>query len=210
MSADREPAADRVQQLLAVVEQARDKHCAEVMERAQTEARQLLKHAWQKARVRLHHEILQSREQFRRHLVLERAGKEARLRQARQRADRVLLEQSWQPLRDALIRRWQVPAGRRAWVDAVIEQALGRLVGKEWQIEHPSDWPEQERQVVKERLRGLLGAEPLCVAESSLPAGICVRAGDTLVDGSCDGLLRDRSDIEARLLAVVAEVSGRG
>lgn len=210
MSADRDPTADRVQQLLAVVERARDKHCAEVMERAQTEARQLLKHALQKARVRLHHEIHQSREQFRRHLVLEQAGKEARLRQARQRADRVLLEQSWQPLRDALIRRWRVSAGRRAWVDAVIDQALGRLVARDWQIEHPSDWPEQERQVVKERLRGVLGSEPVCVAESSLPAGIRVRAGDTLVDGSCDGLLHDRSDIEARLLAVVAEVSGHG
>jgi len=210
MSAAREPATDRVQQLLAVVEQARDKRCAEVMERAQTEARQLLKHARQKARARLHHEVLQLREQFRRHLVLDQAGKDARLRQARQRADRELLGQSWQPLRDALVRRWQVSAGRRAWVDAVIDQALGRLVGKDWQIEHPSDWPEQERQVVKERLRGLLGAEPVCVAESSLPAGIRVRAGDTLVDGSCDGLLRDRNDIEARLLAVVAEASGRG
>ncbi|MFZ0469010.1 MAG: hypothetical protein WAL92_08830, partial [Thiogranum sp.] len=184
MSAAREPATARVQQLLAVVEQARDKRCAELMDRAQTEARQLLKHAWQKARVRLHHEVLQSREQFRRHLVLDQAGKEARLRQARQRADRELLEQSWQPLRDALIRRWQVSAGRRAWVDAVIDQALGRLVGKDWQIEHPSDWPEQERQVVEERLRGLLGAEPEWVAEPSLPAGIRVRAGDTLVDGS--------------------------
>jgi len=210
MSAAREPATDRVQQLLAVVEQARDKRCAEVMDRAQTEARQLLKHAWQKARVRLHHEVLQSREQFRRHLVLDQAGKEARLRQARQRADRELLEQSWQPLRDALIRRWRMSAGRRAWVDAVIDQALGRLVGKDWQIEHPSDWPEQERQAVTERLRGLLGAEPVCIAEPSLPAGIRVRAGDTLADGSCDGLLRDRTDIEARLLAVVAEVSGRG
>jgi hypothetical protein len=210
MSVDRGPAADRVQQLLAVVEQARDKRCAELMERAQTEARQVLKHARQKARVRLHHEVLQLREQFRRHLVLDQAGKDARLRQARQRADRELLEQSWQPLRDALIDRWQVSAGRRAWVDAVIDQALARLVGKDWQIEHPSDWPEQERQVVKQRLRGLFGAEPVWVAEPSLPAGIRVRAEDTLVDGSCDGLLRDRNDIEARLLALMAEASGRG
>jgi vacuolar-type H+-ATPase subunit H len=210
MSAARGPATDRVQQLLSVVEQARDKRCAEIMDHAQAEARELLRHAWQKARVRLHHEVQQSRQQFHRHLVLEQAGNEARVRQARQSADRLLLEQAWQPLRDALIRRWQVSAGRRAWVDAVVDQALGRLVGKDWRIEHPSEWPEQERQAVEERLHGLLGTEPLWVVEPSLPAGIRIRAGDTFVDGSCDGLLRDRNDIEARLLAFVGEASGRG
>lgn len=197
--------ATRMQRLLDVVEQQRDSRCAEIVEQARAQARQLLKQARRDARTRLQHEILHAREQFSHQLVLQQASQAARQRQARHRSDRVLLDQSWQPLREALERRWQDPEARRTWVRILIAQARARLVQTAWCIEHPADWPAAEREETARQLRQLLGAVPEFAPEPSLRAGIRVRAGDTLVDGSCEGLLRDRVHIEARLLAAVRE-----
>ena len=209
MKPDRQARGDRVSQLLTVVEQARDERCAEIMERARLESAHTLKQAWQKARGRLHQEIMHARARFAHQVRLEQAGEEVRRRQARQQADRRLLDESAQLLRDALIARWRTPAARKLWIEAVIEQALERLRSTDWRIEHPGDWSAQEREALEQRLAEKLGATPVFHSDTSLPAGIRVCAGSTVVDGGCDGLLRDRVRIEARLLAIVRE-TGHG
>jgi hypothetical protein len=209
MSSSGHPLSSRLQELLEVVDQDRDKRCAELMDQADADSDRIIRQAWQKTRARLRHEVLRAREEYRRHLLLEQASNEVRRRQARESADRAWLEQAWQPLQEALARRWQTPEGRSLWVEALTRQARERLVHSDWQIQHPSDWPEAERRQLATRLQTELGKAPGFLADPALPAGIRVRAGDTVVDGSCAGLLRDRTHIEALLLAAARE-SGHG
>lgn len=201
MSAPEQPLASRLQQLLEVVDQDREKRCAGLIDQAYAESNRIVRQAWQKTRARLHHEAQQSREAFRRQLLLEQARNAARRRLARESADRAWLDQAWPLLQEALTRRWQMAEGRALWVDVLTRQAQSRLVRRDWQIEHPSNWPQAEQQTLKARLQATLGETPVFVADPALPAGIRVRTGDTVVDGSHEGLLRDRTHIEALLLA---------
>jgi hypothetical protein len=201
MSSTGQPLSSRVQQLLEVVDQDREKRCAELLDQARAEADAIVRQAWRKTRVRLHHEVLQAREQYRHHLLLEQASNAARRRQLSDRVDRAWLEQAWQPLQEALIRRWQTAESRTLWIEAVTRQAMARLLRRDWQIEHPSDWPTAEQQQLASRLQAALGETPVFVADPALRAGLRVRAEGTCVDGSCAGLLRDRAHIEALLLA---------
>lgn len=196
---------ERMQRLLEVVEQQRERRCAEILQQAGEQARQLLQQARGKARVRLHREILHARQQYSHQAVLQQASQAARQRQARFRADHAWLEQAWSQLRAALERRWQDPAARAVWVESLAARALARLVGVDWQIRHPQDWPQGEREALAARLNETLGRMPAFAADADLRAGICIRAGETVVDGSCDGLLRDRVHIEALLLAGLRE-----
>lgn len=205
MSSAGQPLSSRVKELLEVVEQNREKRCAELLDRARAEADGIVRQAWQKTRARLHHEVLQAREQYRRHLLLEQASNAARLRQLSDRVDRAWLEQAWQPLQEALIRRWQSAENRTLWVETLVRQALARLVRHNWQIEHPADWPAPEQQQLASRLLPVLGEAPVFVADPALPAGLRVRTEGACVDGSCAGLLRDRAHIESVLLAAARE-----
>jgi hypothetical protein len=205
MSSSVHPLSSRLQELLEVVDQDREKRCAELIDQARADAERIVKQAWKSTRARLHHEVLHARQEYRRQLLLEQASNEARRRQARERVDRAWLDQVWQPLQEALVQRWQTTEGRLLWVDALMRQATGRLVQSDWQIHHPADWPEAERRQLATRLQAVLGKEPAFVADPALSAGIRVCAGHTVVDGSCAGLLRDRTHIEALLLAALRE-----
>jgi hypothetical protein len=197
------PLNDRARQLLAVVEQAREQRCAELLDAARAQAQRLVKQARQSARSRLHHEVVLARGQLRHQRELAQAARDAERRRARHGADRQLLDAAWRQLREALAQRWHGPQSRRVWVAAVIEQAEARLVDRQWRIEHPVDWPEPERMALEQRLARGSGPGAAFIADPTLSAGLRVRAGDTVVDGSSDGLLRDRRHIEARLLAAV-------
>ncbi len=201
MSSAGQPLSSRVQQLLEVVAQDREKRCAELLDQARAEADGIVRQAWQKTRARLHHEVLQAREQYRQHLLLEQASNTARRRQLSDRVDRAWLEQARQPLHEALARRWQSAEHRTLWIETLTRKALARLVRHDWRIEHPADWPAVEQQQLASRLQPVLGEAPVFVADPELRAGLRVRAEDTCVDGSCSGLLRDRAHIEALLLA---------
>lgn len=192
---------ERMRQLLEVVEQERERRCADIMQQADQQARQLLKQARAKARERLHGEIVRARRKYGHQAVLQEASQAARQRQARFRADRAWLNQAWAHLRTALEQRWQDQAARAEWVESLIASARARLVESAWQIEHPRDWSEDERESLAAALRESLGQAPQFSVDDALSAGMRIRAGATLVDGSCDGLMRDRVHIEALLLA---------
>jgi F0F1-type ATP synthase membrane subunit b/b' len=198
-------ADERLQGLLEAVEQQRETRCAAILAQARDDAQALVKQARGKARTRLHREILHARQQFAQQFALQQASQAASQREARFRSDRALLDQAWPLLRTALERRWQEPVARRRWVEALTDLALARLVADDWRIEHPADWPVEEREALARRVQERSGTQPVFDADTGLQAGIRVRAGNTLVDGSCDGLLRDRVHIEALLLAALRE-----
>ena len=195
----------QLQHLLEFLDKHRDEQCTEMLTQARSEAQQEIRQAYSEARARLHQAVQHTREQARLRLTSAVAQQQTRERQQRQQEDQALLERAWQPLRELLQQRWQDKATRQQWIDHLVQQAAAALVDNNWQIEHPEDWPVAERDALQARLVELHGYAPLLTAQPSISAGLRICAGDTCVDGSIAGLLRDRTRIESVLLARLNE-----
>jgi len=195
----------QLQHLLEKLDTHRQAHCEELLAQARGEAQVEIKHAYQNARRRVHEAVVNTRERTRLQLVSAAAKQKTRERQLRQQQDQALLEQAWQPLQELLLQRWQDPAARQQWIDQLLEQAAQVLVDTNWKIRHPPDWPGAERGAVESRLVQLHGYSPVFSAQPSIHAGLLIVADQTRVDGTIDGLLHDRSRIEALLLARLNE-----
>jgi F0F1-type ATP synthase membrane subunit b/b' len=202
MSAPREDTVEaQMRQLLQVVARHRDERCNELLGQARREAEQVIRQAHAESRARMHQSIGSIKEEQRQRLVAAEAQHQTRRRRRRQSVDMELLVMAWQPLRKALLARWSQEMARRQWIDGLVRQACAILVSPDWQIEHPRDWPEQERVVLQERLAGLLGRHPEFVPREEISAGMSICANGTCVDATLEGLLRDQSRIESLLLA---------
>jgi hypothetical protein len=199
----------QLKHLLAVVEQRRSERCREVLDKAHEQARQLIKQAYRDERRRMHRELGEIRQKRRQQMVSVVAQRQTRKRQRRQRADEELLTTTWLDLHEALLHRWRDSLMRRRWVDDLVDQAASVLLDSHWLIEHPLDWPEQERAALQLKLQKQLTHTPHFEVKSTIVAGLRICAGGACVDGSADGLLRERLAIEAVLLARINEHRGR-
>jgi len=195
----------QLQHLLEFLGSHRDEQCTEMLTQARSEAQQEIQQAYGEARKRLHQAVLDTREQARLRLTSAAARQQTRERQLRQQQDQALLKRAWQPLHELLQQRWQEKTTRRQWIDHLLKQAAAALVDSNWQIEHPRDWPVDERDALQARLVELHGYAPILKGQPSISAGLRICAGDTCVDGSIAGLLRDRTRIESVLLARLNE-----
>lgn len=191
----------KLRHLLSIVERHRDEKCSAMLGDADTQARQIIRQAYRDARARLHRNVEKTRNRTRQRLTSAEAQRETRRRQRRDQVNRRLLAAAWQPLHTALLARWQQPDTRAQWIDHVIDQAATTLVDNHWQIEHPADWPAQERHALASRLKHQLGKAPEFLSQQAMQAGLCVDVEGTRVDGTIAGLLHDRRTIEALLLA---------
>jgi len=198
----------QLKHLLSVVEQRRSERCKKVLDEAQEQARQLIKQAHRDAQQRMHLELNEIRQKRRQQLVSAVARRQTRKRQRRQQADEELLTGSWLDLREALLQRWGDARMRLHWVEELVAQAASVLVDGHWVIEHPVDWPTQERSALQLRLQKQLDHTPHFRVKAAIGAGLCICAGGACVDGSVDGLLRERSAIEAVRLARINEHRG--
>ena len=195
----------QLKHLLAVVEQRRSERCKKVLDEAHEQAQQLIKQAYRDERQRVHQKLDEIRQKRRQQMVSLVAQRQTRKRQRRQQADEELLTTTWLDLREALLNRWRDAVMRRRWVEDLVNQADSVLVDKHWLIEHPFEWPAQERSALQLRLQKQLAHTPHFEVKSSITAGLRICAGGACVDGSVDGLLRERLAIEAALLARINE-----
>jgi len=191
----------QMRQLLQVVARHRDERCNELLGQARREASQVIRQAHAEARARMHESVQGIREERRSRLAAAEAQLQTRRRRRREAADLWLLAAAWQPLRKALQGRWSQVTARRHWIDFLVLRARTLLVATDWQIEHPLDWPAQERASLEERLNGQLGRLPEFIPREQISAGLRICADGTCVDGTLDGLLRDQARIESLLLA---------
>lgn len=191
----------QLEHLLEVVDRHRGEQCNTLLEQARSQAEQIVKQAHRDARTRFHRDVIDTRESMRRQLLSAESQRQTRLRQQRQQADQALLERAWQPLGEALQHRWQDETQRQRWIDYLLGKASATLVANAWQIEHPTDWPAQEREALQSVLGKQADRRAQFTAGPDIAAGLRICAGDTCVDGTLEGLLRDRRRIEALLLA---------
>jgi hypothetical protein len=201
MSATTNGVEAQLQRLLQVVERHRDERCSELLGQARREVAQVVRQAHAEARARMHQSIQDIREDRRRRLAAAEAKLQTHRRRRREGADRWLLAAARLPLRKALHARWTLAEARRQWVESLVKRACALLVGIDWQIEHPVDWPAAERAALEERLTGQLGRVPEFIPRDDIEAGLRVCANGTCVDATLEGLLRDQTRIDSLLLA---------
>lgn len=200
---------DREQGLLDLVDAYREAECRTLMDAARREAAELIGRTYQEERARLHQRVLAERTGSRERIQAARAEKDTRERAGGERASARILAVAWPRLEAVLVSRWRDPAGRQTWVQGVLEQARRLLPKGVWTLRHAPDWPETEWQALGTLLAAELGTEPRFVADGSLSAGLAIEGAGALLDASLEGLLKDRTRIEARLLALLEEVPER-
>lgn len=202
--------SEQVQELLKLVEQNRERRCNEILEQARLRTEDIVRQAYRSARTRLHQAIEDERRRTRERLATARAELLSGHRRRWHRLARELLDAAWQHLEPALEGRWQQDSSRAQWVDSLVTEALERLSAGTWHIAHPPDWSEREQQGLINRVTEHCGGPPLLDADSGIRAGLRIATDGVCLDGTCQGLLRDRAAIEARLLHELRPLLGTG
>ena len=193
----------QIQHLQNVVEHHRATACEKIQLLAQTKAHEMINKAHENSRRRMHEDNVETREKEHRQLASAEAQIQTRKRLARQQSDEELLQSGWRLLKASLERQWQQADTRKQWIDNLIGQALATLVSQHWRIEHPADWAEEERTALQKRLHEQLGHAPELEAIADISAGLRLCTGGTCVDGTTDGLMHERTRIEALMLAAI-------
>lgn len=191
----------RAQAMLALVDSDRDRRRAAILDDARQRAQAMLGDARHKARASMRATFEDARRQHQEQVDAAQARLQTRRRMAEQARARALLGEAWQRLPAALQRQWQDGAGRRAWVAHMLEIGQQKLAPGVWHITCAADWPEAERR----EAAALAGprVELQFDDDPKIAAGLRIRVGGAVIDGTLDGLLTERAEISARLLAAM-------
>jgi hypothetical protein len=205
MTTEREP----VQAFLDMIESSRRARATEISSQATREAVEIVAHARAEARERARRAVLETRARSDQALAAAHAELGTLLRRSSQDAHRAALAEGAPQLEQALLERWQDPRLRKAWIDGLLADALGILPRTGWRIEHPTDFSPSEFAEASAMLERHSGVSPELVPDANVRAGLRIFASSAVLDGSTQGLLARRADVEGQLLAEVDAGLGR-
>ena len=202
---DMQTDTETLEHLLGVVFESRDKRCQQVRDDAQQQARSIVRLAHSKGRVRMHHHIDALREKYRVRVTAAIARNQTLLRRQHQKEDRAMLELAWPLLREAMLALWDDTVSRHKWLDAAIASASAGLREHGWRIEHPAGLSDGDIKRINlasghEKGRGLELS-----ACGDIEAGIRIIARGTVIDATLNGLLQQKTAIEARMIARIRQ-----
>jgi hypothetical protein len=129
------------------------------------------------------------------------ANLQTRRRLAAQQRATALLAEAWVCLPDALLARWCALETRRQWITRIVARARTSLLGVAWRIAHAPDWTAAEREELSRDLAREVGTAPEFRVDEGIRAGLRIAGAGAVVDGTLDGIMRDRAENGARLLA---------
>lgn len=195
-------AAAQSDALLREVEQQANEEGRALLAAAEEEAATMIAQAYTSARRRLRDAIGELRREGARLKSRAKAQRETDARLRAQRGAAEAVRRAWPQLVDALVARWQDPAGRRAWFRAAARQARERMRGDVWNVEHPVDWNADEQREFVAAL-GVTNDVVALTGDRDLAAGIRIRATQAALDATIHGLIADRAAVEALLLAEI-------
>lgn len=191
-----------VRALEEVVESSREARCQQLTEDARRRAQEIVKTAHRENRARMRTAIDQQRESMEEALATTRARLSTRARERLHHVDRDRLERARARLGEVLLERWQDTDSRQRWILGLIESALSYLPGGTWRIEHPGDFDLDDLAGVNERIALHCGGNPPDFAvRDSARVGLRIAVDGAVLDGTMEGLLADRTRIDAELLA---------
>lgn len=191
----------QVDALMDLLEKSRSTHCTGVREQAELQAQEIRRRARRIARERVSKAAHEERERLEREIRRVEAEIETEQRKRERLRDMALIEAGRERLARALAARWESPAERARWAETAVLEAAEVLLRREWTLEHPADWPAEERDRAIEFAGARCGATVTAKAAGGLDAGLRIRSGGALVDMSIPGLLANEHSIEGNLLA---------
>ncbi|WP_455200575.1 hypothetical protein [Kaarinaea lacus] len=195
----------QVQRLLEIVEAYRKQQCDALITQAKQDSQHIVRQAYREARVRMRQDIQDSREHMRNELSSARAKLHTLMMQQRHEADQRFLEQSWNLLAAKLQARWQQPKQRQAWVQKIVLNAGKMVPGKDWLVEHPKDWTSDEQKKLRSQVNNKFTGKLKFKNATDISAGIRIVTDGAVIDGSLQGLMANRIDIESIFLAQCRE-----
>jgi hypothetical protein len=170
-----------------------------VIAAAERDSQALLAQARFAARAQLHAAIVELRKEGARRRARAEAQRDTLARRRAQRAAALAVEAALPFLRNMLEARWHDAAARRQWTDAVARICATRLRPGARVIEHPRDWSEAERRDFAAALGA--GKDIAFEAADDITAGLRIKSDQAVLDATPMGLLADRRNIAALLLA---------
>lgn len=190
--------------LIAFIERERERQRAEILDRAEKEARELVRAGRRESRRRVQEVIDRQRHERRTRLRSAEALEQARIREREHRLLRDRLDRAWQSLAEQLERRWQEPGSRRQWLQAALDSAVHHLPDGGWSLEYPDGLArselEPEIETVRRR-RGDVRIEGKGVAD--LRTGFRIGAGAAVLDATHPALVARRAHVEGLLLGAL-------
>lgn len=202
---DMQADTETLEHLLGVVVESREKRCQQLRDDAQQQAREIIRQAYSKGRVRMHHHIDALREKYRLRVTAAIARNQTLLRQQHQKEDRATLDVAWPLLRQAMLALWDDPVSRHKWLDAAIARASAGLRQHDWCIEHPPGLSDEDIEKINLTLSHGKEKGAELSACDDIEAGIRIIAGGTVIDATLKGLLQQKTAIEARMIARIRQ-----
>jgi hypothetical protein len=199
---------EREAALIRLIEGYREGECRALLGVARAEAREILSRTYRNERARLHARVVAERAGARARIHAAWAERDTRERAGGERTNARILALAWPRLRQRLADRWRAPDSRVAWATGALEQARGLLPAGVWTVRHAPGWDAAEWRPLASALTEALQTEPRFIVDGSLTAGLVITSGGAVLDASLDGLLKDRTRIEARLLALLLGEEG--
>lgn len=191
----------QVQTLTDVLRHQQELRCREIVAGAERKARQVIEASRAKLRERRRQAVHEERRRREHELQTARSRVETLKRRRAFAEHESVLASAWPLLVAALEERWSNADQRLAWCNMIVSEAATALTGSDWVIEHPPDWTAEDRDAVVQQTRKLGIAVPEFVACEDIAGGLRIRTGTACLDGTMDGLLGTRREIEALLLA---------
>lgn len=193
--------------LLGEIEQQCGAECRTIIESAEREAEAIISTAYAAARQRGHKLIMGLRREGEQRLMRATAQRDNDMRMAEEARAAAVLRRGCPQLIDAVVARWNVPEHRRAWIEAVAHSAW-RLNPGAWTVEHPAAWGAVDERTFRDAV-GTAGPITFRLT-SDIIAGLRIRSGGAVLDGSPEALLADQPVVEAKILAAIAALSDNG
>lgn len=198
---DSEETRETLEHLLGVVTESRERRCADIREQANQQAKDIIRQAYAQGRNRLHQHVRVLREKYQARSDSANARKQTLLRQQQHNNDKAVIDHAWPVVRLAILILWDEPESRKQWLAVAVETALSILLGHEWLIEHAQGLDKKEIKMIYDDLVPGHDYKYRLVAVNDISAGIRISAEGTVVDVTLEGLLSQKHEIEADLLA---------
>ena len=202
---DMQQDTETLEHLLGVVVENREQRCRQVREKARQQGSEIIKLSYARGRARMRHHIDALREKYRLRVASATARNQTQLRQQHQKEDRAMLDIAWPLLSEAMLALWNDPESRHRWLEAAIGNASSRMRQQGWHIEHPPGLSEEDIERINQASMHGKGKGPELSASDDIKAGIRIIVRGTVIDATLDGLLQQKTAIEARLLAGIKQ-----
>jgi vacuolar-type H+-ATPase subunit E/Vma4 len=198
----------QVQKLQDALRRQQEARCREIIANAERQSKQAIHDSRQKLFERRRRAVSEERQRRAHELLIAKSRIETQERRRAFAQHEKVLHEAWPLLLETLEKRWADDGQRRAWCEMIVAEASGTLMGSDWIVEHPGSLAKKDRDAIARRLQQLQCAPATFVACDDITSGLRIRVGDACVDGTIEGLLGSRHDVEAQLLAAWEQLDG--